>query len=142
MIDYILDNMVVNLRKTHKYARKLRDKNILEYTICEEIAFEQRLSPDVYRNEIKNDAKPLSLICDFNLLAEITNEMIDHGVLNLDEGGGDVMLSYEVSAICPPTLFISERIIVSDDKGVQDYCDRHSQKWISSSAYKDELYSY
>lgn len=141
MIDYILDNMIVNLRDTHTAARKLRDQNVLAYTICEEIAHEQRLAPEEYREDIKNESRPLDDITDFELLTSIANEMVDFGVLDLDEGGGDVMIAYEATAEAPPNLFITERIVVSDDLGVQGYCARHDKKFINSKAYRDVIES-
>lgn len=135
MIDYILDNMVVNNHEIYKLARKQRKNNIAEYTICEEIAYEQRLASEEYRNRVSKDAKTLVEVNDLALLSQLANEMIDSDTLDLDEGGGDVMVVYEALVERPPNLFITERIVVSDDGGVQRACEEHKVKCISSVDY-------
>lgn len=136
MIDYILDNMIVNKRAQHKKVRQLRIKGFIEYTICEEIAHEQRLASDlVEREAIKKESKSLERVTDFAQLADIANEMIDRSVLDLDEGGGDVMVAYEALVNEIPNLFITERTVVSDDKGLTDFCKSHDIRIIDSNEY-------
>jgi hypothetical protein len=141
MTDYILDNMIVNKRAQHIRTRFLSASNALAYTICDEIAYEQRLAPEEERKIIKSEAKALSGVTDLGLIANITNEMIDDGVLDLDEGGGDVMVAYEASLPFVPNLFIDERVVVSDDNGVRRYCERHNLKVIDSNAYSEIIQS-
>lgn len=139
MIDYILDNMVVNLRSTHIAARCLRENNMIDYTICEEIAHEQRLAPQEYRRLIKNESRSIDDVTNMALLADIANEMVDNGVLDLDEGGGDVLVAYEITVDKPQNMFVSERIVVTDDHGLRNYCDRHDKHWISSAQYSEVI---
>lgn len=139
MIDYILDNMVVSRYDLHKKARALRARNKIEFTICEEIEHEQRLADIDHRKAVQSDSKTLAVVDDLDLLAELANEMIDMGVLDLDEGGGDVMVVYEAISGRPPNLFVTERIVVSDDLGVQACCDNHKQRWISTETYRTEI---
>lgn len=140
MIDYILDNMAVGLYDLHKKACALRNRNVLEFTICEEIDHEQRLATDIdHRKAVQTDSKTLSAVDDLGLLAELANEMIDIGALDLDEGGGDVMVVYEAISSRPLNLFITERVVVSDDLGVQTCCNNHNQRWISTDEYRAEI---
>lgn len=139
MIDYILDNMVVGHYELHKKARTLRSRNKIEFTICEEIEHEQRLADVDHRKAVQADSKTLVTVDNLDLLAELANEMIDIGALDLDEGGGDVMVVYEAVSGRPPNLFVTERIVVSDDLGVQACCDNHEQKWISTDTYRSEI---
>ena len=142
MIDFILDNMIVNRRKQHRLARQLRHKGLIEYTVCEEIAHEQRLALDQDRELIKREAETLERVVDFNCLANIANEMIDRKVLDLDEGGGDVMIAYECLANQTPSLFIQERIVVTDDGGLAGYCDDHDIKVIGEAEYMAIIQSF
>lgn len=135
MIDYILDNMIVNKRLQHALARELRTKNLIEYTVCEEVAHEQRLAPEKERDMIKKEAKTLEAITDFTQLTSIANEMIDRGVLDLDEGGGDTMVAYEALANQTQNLFITERIVVSDDNGLKRFCENHNIQIVDGNNY-------
>lgn len=140
MIDYILDNMAVGHYGLHKKARALRDSSEIEYTICEEIAHEQRLATDdEHRRAVKEAAMNLSSVDNLSLLASLANEMIGIGALDLDEGGGDVMVIYEALSDRQPNLFVKERIVVSDDLGVRACCDVHNQKWIGTEEYRKQI---
>lgn len=143
MIDYILDNMAVGHYKLHRKARSLRANGTIEFTICEEIAHEQRLATDNdHRKAVAEVSKTLDSVRDLALLADIANEMIDIGALDLDEGGGDVMVVYEAISQQQPDLFITERIVVTDDARVQACCDNHNQKWISTQSYRKNIDEY
>ncbi|MGY4893421.1 MAG: hypothetical protein ACO1N2_01865 [Candidatus Saccharimonadota bacterium] len=141
MIDYILDNMAVNGIEDFKTMQRLKKKSLIESTICDEIAHEQRRSPEHHRKTIKSESLGLDSIDDFTLLSSIANELIEHGVLDLDEGSGDVMVAYEASTSRPLNLLVEKRVVVTDDRGVMEYCGRHGIEHIHTEDYRVVLLS-
>lgn len=141
MIEYLIDNMVVN-NPRFQQARDVQKLGYISYRIIEEIAHEARYN-SVDAARIKDESFDHQSIERLSILSKIAPEMIDAGVLKLDEGNGDVMLVVDYLAQKnTPSLLVSGHVLVSDDYGLVRYCKAKNIPTLSSESFFIQMRKY
>lgn len=125
MKNYLIDRMVVASPRFEK-ARQLRSSDDIQYTIIEEICWESR-HDKVNAEKIKKETSDNISAEYIENLIEIVPEMIEAGVLKLNEGCGDAMLVAEYLTTGKGEqgdLFEqdTDSVVVTRDRGLTDYC--------------------